>query len=160
MEKYINGGIIKELTLYLKKNFSYDEITNKLSKKINLDLYNISYEDNFIFLELKDYIFDINISSFLTEVDSNFNIGFRNININDSEFIKNDFLFLNRYKINHINSLYDEDYFVDILYYGFYFDGPYYDNSISFENMLFYLHNMHHKFLNNKLSGCICFGIN
>lgn len=170
MEKYMNGGIMKEITVYFRKEQDKIELLSYLSDYIDLDLYDMkSYDDSFYF-ELREDILRENIVAFLEELNSfgifeeeefleKITCVKENLKIKGQCVLENcDEIFKDRYRMMDDFSIYDERFVMDILYYAFYFDGPFSEGE--FHHLLKYLHSVNQKALKNKLRGGICFGLN
>ena len=59
MGQYLSVGIAKEIFVYKSDGWTYytkDEIEEKLSKVLNLDLYDISENEKYVFLNLKQFV--------------------------------------------------------------------------------------------------------
>lgn len=170
MNKYINGGIVKELTLCLKKEEDLNNILGKLKDYINLDLYDMKRYDNSFYFELNDDYVKKNLPGFLKEIsefsmNDNFNyqkkIDYINNNFDKSiDYILTncDDLFKERFKFNDIFSINSSDYYIDVLCYVFYFDGPY--DRGNFNDLVKYIHKLQKKALTNPLKDTLCFGLN
>ena len=68
MGQYLSVGIAKEIFVYKSDGWTYytkDEIEEKLSKVLNLDLYDISENEKYVFLNLKQKVFSENIYNLL-----------------------------------------------------------------------------------------------
>lgn len=169
MEKFINGGIVKEMTVYYKKEEEKLDVLDHLSNFFNLDLYEMKEYDYSIYLELKEDVLRENILSFLEELDilgvyeqSEMSDKIESIQMNlkkDGCVLDNcDEIFKDRYRMTDQFSFYNERFDMDILYYAFYFDGPFQDGE--FNGLLKYMHFLNQQALDNVLKGAICFGLN
>lgn len=170
VNKYINGGIVKEITLYLKKEEDLSDALNKLGEFINLDLYDIKRYDNALYFELDDsyvkkylpdFFREINNLNIIEKLDYNRKIDYIENNLDKSlDYILNncDDLFKERFRTNDTFSINDSSFYLDILCYVFYFDGPY-DNG-NFKELLRYIHKMQKNILKNPLRDALCFGLN
>lgn len=169
MEKFINGGIVKEMTIYYKREDERLDVLDHLSNFFNLDLYEMKEYDYSIYLVLKEELLRENILSFLEELDvlgvydaSEMSDKIESIQINmkkDGCVLENcDEIFKDRYRMTDQFSFYNERFDMDILYYAFYFDGPFQDGE--FNGLLKYMHFLNQQALDNPLKGAICFGLN
>lgn len=169
MEKFINGGIAKEITVYYKKEEEKLDVLAHLSNFFNLDLYEMKEYDYSIYLELKEDVLRENILSFLEELDvlgiydaSEMSDKIESIQMNltkDGCVLNNcDEIFKDRYRMTDQFSFYNERFDMDILYYAFYFDGPFQEGE--FQGLLKYMHFLNQQALDNVLKGAICFGLN
>lgn len=169
MEKFINGGIVKEMTVYYKKDEEKLDVLDHLSNFFNLDLYEMKEYDYSIYLELKEDVLRENILSFLDELDvlgiyeeSEMSDKIESIQENlkkDGCVLDNcDEIFKDRYRMVDQFSFYNDRFDMDILYYAFYFDGPFQDGE--FNGLLKYMHFLNQQALDNPLKGAICFGFN
>lgn len=168
-KKYINAGIVKEMTLYLNGSGTFNDAFNKIGEYVNLNLYDMKVYNNSIYLELdKEYIKN-HLISFLEEVDSLKLPTFIDYS-KKIEYIKNhldddldhileycDDLFKERFRSFDTFSINDDSYHLDIICYVFYFEGPY--NSGNFDSLLKYMHILQKKSLKNPLSEVLCFGL-
>ena len=68
VNKYINGGIVKEITLYLKNENDLSDALNKLGEFINLDLYDMKRYDNALYFELDDNYIKKYLADFFREI--------------------------------------------------------------------------------------------
>jgi len=170
VSNYINGGIIKEITLYLKKDEDINEVFSKLGEFIDLSLYDMKRFDNALYFELNDKYVKENLADFLKEVgnlntmdnlDYSRNIKFIENNLDKSmDYILDncDDFFKERFRMQDVFSINNFDYYLDVLCYVFYFDGPF-DNG-NFKNLLKYLHKLQRNVLSNPLRDALCFGVN
>lgn len=171
MKKYINGGIVKEISIFYTNKINKVDILSEFGDSIDLNLFNIKEYKDCIILELKDDILKNNIINFLIEIESfispvfsstldNVKYIYDNFNKMDIDKLLNDCddIFKDRYRFYDTFSINSDKYKVDVLYYGFYFDGPYAGGN--FDTFLRYFHKLHFSCINNVLSGAICFGIN
>lgn len=170
MEKYVNGGIVKEMTIHMKDSNDISTVVDKLGKFINLDLYDMKVYDNAIFFDLNEDYIKENLVSFLKEINSMNLPSFidyskktkyisDNLDKSLDDLLENcDDLFKERFRCYDTFSINDDSFYIDVLCYVFYFDGPY-ENGY-FEGLLQYLHMLHKKALSNPLKNVLCFGIN
>lgn len=170
VSNYINGGIIKEITLYLKKEEDINDIFSKLGEFIDLNLYDMKKFGNALYFELNDEYVKENLVGFLKEVgrlntmnnlDYSRNIQFVEDNLDKSmDYILDncDDFFKERFRMHDTFSINDSSYYLDVLCYVFYFDGPF-DNG-NFKNLLRYLHKLERNALSNPLRDALCFGVN
>ncbi len=172
MDKFINGGIVKEITVHFKTKEDKIEVLDHLADYLDLNLYDMDDFNECLYLELKEDVLRANILSFLEEINR---LGvYEDMEMMDkiesiSENLENstegcvlnncDEIFKDRYRMFDQFSFYDERYDMDILYYAFYFDGPYPVGG-EFSNLLKYMHMLNKKVVQNPLRGSLCFGIN
>lgn len=169
MDKYINGGIVKEITIYLKKKEDLKEAFNKLGKYLDINLYDMKVFDQAIFLELDEVYIKNHLLSFLKElqemkVPSFIDYG-KKIRYVEKHFeerlatiLENcDDIFQERFRMFDTFSINDDSFCLDVLCYVFYFDGPY--EKGNYEGLLQYLHVLQKNVLKNPLRGTLCFGI-
>jgi len=169
MEKFINGGIVKEITVYYKKEEEKLDVLDHLSNFFNLDLYEMQEYDYSIYLELKEDVLRKNILSFLEELDilgvyeesemcDKIESILENLKKDGCVLNNCDEIFKDRYRMTDQFSFYNERFDMDVLYYAFYFDGPFQEGE--FTGLLKYMHFLNQQALDNVLKGAICFGLN
>lgn len=169
MMKYLNGGIVKEITIFYKNSFDKLDVLDDLADKIDLDLYDLIEYPNCLMLDIKKSVLKNNLCSFLEEFDSNFKIGFhdnsnveyikKNMDMDITKLLEGcDDIFIERYRLDDTFSINSDKYMMDVVYYAFYCDGPYYDGN--FNNLVRYLHSLHREAIHNILNGALCFGVN
>lgn len=170
VNKYINGGIVKEITLYLKNENDLSDALNKLGEFINLDLYDMKRYDNALYFELDDNYVKKYLADFFREIsdlkiidrlDYDKKIDYIENNLDKSlDYILDncDDLFKERFRMKDTFSINNSNVYLDVLCYVFYFDGPYQDGN--FRDLLKYMHKMQRNVLKNPLRDALCFGIN
>lgn len=168
LSEYINGGIVKEITLYLKKEEDLSDAINKIGEFINLDLYDMKRIDNAIYFELDDSYVKKFLPDFLREIrdlnimdlDYDTKINYIENNLDkDLDYVLNncDDLFKERFRMEDTFSINDSSFYMDVLCYVFYFDGPYENGN--FKSLVKYLHKMQRGILKSPLRDALCFGI-
>lgn len=167
--QYINGGIVKEMTLFLKKTADLHLALEKLGKFINLNLYDIKIFDNAVYFELNEEYIKKHLVNFLEEIntihlptfiDYKKKITYIRDHLHeDLDHILEycDDLFIERFRTYDTFSINDNSFHLDILCYVFYFEGPY--STGNFEGLLQYIHLLQRKTLKNPLRDVLCFGI-
>ncbi len=171
MEKYMNGGIMKEITVYLRSREDAPEMFSFLGDLIDLDLYEVTTYENSYYFDLKEELLRKYIVSFLEELNQSGiyeEVEFFDKITSVQESLKNekyecvlencDEIFKDRYRMTDCFSIYDERFAIDILYYAFYFDGPF--GTGEYNRLLKYMHTLNQRALTNPLKGSICFGLN
>lgn len=170
MEKYLNGGIVKEITVYFKKPEEKLEVLDYLSNFFNLDLYDMEEYESSICLDLNEKLLRENILLFLEELDilgiyeqAEMEDKIMSIHNNLKEegcVLDNcDEIFKDRYRMTDQFSFYNEKYDMDILYYAFYFDGPF-PSEGNYTGLMKYMHFLNQQALDNVLKEAVCFGLN
>ncbi len=170
MSKYINGGIVKEMTLVLKKGGNLADALSKLGKFLDLNLYDMKIMENIIYFDLDEEYLKEHLVFFLEEIHSMHVPSFLDYRKKidyirdhlhedlDSILDECDDLFQERFRMQDTFSINDSSFYLDVLCYVFYFDGPY--EGGYFEGLLQYLHVMQRSILKSPLKGALCFGLN
>ncbi len=170
MEKYINGGIVREMTITLKRVGDMNLALEKLGEYLDLNLYDMKIVDNMIYLELCDDFLKEHLASFLEElanlqilpeVDYMKKIAYIKEHYEEDidTLLENcDDLFQERFRTHDTYSINDSSFYLDTLCNVFYFEGPF--EGENFEGLLHSLHILQKSVLKSPLRGALCFGIN
>lgn len=170
MDRYINGGIVKEMTIHLKKEGDLVDALSKLGDYLDLNLYDMKILGKAVFLELDEEYLKEHFISFLREIQDMHIPSFldyeqkicyieQHLDEKLDTILDNcDDLFQERFRMQDTFSINHSSFYLDVLCYIFYFEGPY--NYGNFEGLLKYLHIMQKSILKNPLRGTLCFGLN
>lgn len=166
MNKYIDIGIIKSITLFYKDESKKEKILSYLGKKINLNYFKIKNIDNCMIFDIDKSFINDNIISFFKEIKDKKLYRFNSIEDN-IEFLEEqnnffdvgeiyDDIFHDIFSFDNYNNLINDLYNIEIEYYSFYFDGPY--NGKLYDTIEL-LENLFKSSLNNPIKDVLCFGI-
>lgn len=170
MSCYINGGIVKEMTVILKKEGDLVDALSKLGDYLDLNLYDMKILDNTVYFELSELYLKQQIVYFLEEIQSmhfpsflDYEDKIRYIEEHideDLDYVLEhcDDLFQERFRMQDTFSINDSSFYLDVVCYVFYCDGPY--EGGNFDGLLKYLHMMQKSIIQNPLRGTLCFGMN
>ena len=169
MTKYINGGIVKEITVFLKAEEELVDVLAHLGEYLDLNLYDMNVMDNAVFFEIKDSYLKEHFIGFLEELqtmqipslmDYTKKIQYiqKHFDDNMDDIIENcDDLFFETFRERDTFSLQSLKFHIEVSCYVFYFDGPF--EGGKFESLLCYMHYIQKEALKNPLRGALCFGL-
>lgn len=170
MNKYLNIGLIRSFTIFLKSENDIVEILEFLQERIDLNLFTMTKIDNYIYFELDRKIINDNFLDLLKEfklknifitdcLDYNIKIleDSKSSNI-DLLLKKCDDLFIDRFSFLDSNNFTNDLYNIEIDFYTIFFCN--YHKSTDFYKLISLISDLLTNSISNILSGSFCIGIN